>query len=1107
VCVVLLATTASVTGRAQQPSAAVNALAAQTIQFNRDIRPILSDKCYTCHGPDKSHRVSAFHFDIEDTVKQDLGDGRVVIAAGNPDASLLIQRITAQDDKKRMPPTSTGRTLSAQEIALLNAWVRQGAKWEKHWAFIPPNRPTSPKVAAPAWVRNPIDNFVLHRLEAEGLKPSGQADPQALLRRVTLDLTGKGPTLAEIDAFLADRSPNAYEKVVDRLLKSPHYGERMAVPWMDLARYSDTSGYFVDYDRSMWRWRDWVIEAFNKNMPYDQFTIEQLAGDVLPTPTLDQRIATAFNRHHRTNVEAGVVAAEYAPEYPADRVATTSTAFLGLTFGTCARCHDHKYDPFTQKEFYQFFAYFNNVPELGTGDRVNTRPRIKAPTREQQADLKKLTDEIAAAEQQLAKLEPKMVAAEAAWLRSLDDTHRQWAPTRGLIAYYPLDGNLSGMVKPPKPLPTARNRNRADAAAQNNQDNAEQQNNRPPEAGARPAAPARPAGPEPPPVPVWKGTAQFAKGMIGEAASFDGTSFIEAGNVGDFGNDFNAEVGDRFTLSAWFYPTSANGVIVSRTPDLPQEKGYVVQLVDDGKVQVTYAGYAEDYNKIRMQTEHSIALNRWHHVAVTCDGTAVAPGVRLYIDGQLQAVKVAVDFLTLDPAVRDPFRIGGGGGPANRFHGSIDEVRVYDTELSAEEVGTLSVSKSLTAVAAVPAAQRTSWEHAKIRRAFLDDEAAPAEARAASTHLLDLQLQRVKYLDGVTSLAIMEEMPTPRETRLLIRGAYDQPGEVVTANVPAVLPPIPSEYPKNRLGLARWLVDGKNPLTARVTVNRFWQMYFGTGIVKTLDDFGSQGEAPSHPELLDWLASEFVRTGWDVKAMQKLIVTSATYRQSSSVAPALLQRDPENRLLARGTRLRLPAETVRDNALAIGGVLVEKLGGRSVMPYQPEGIWSDLAAARYVQDHGDNLYRRSLYTFYKRTISPPSLMNFDSPTRESCVVQRSATNSPLQSLELMNDPTFLEAARALGQRMLKEGGSSAKERIRFAYRLATARRPTENEAQVLDGSLEYFLARFKDREAAASKYVSVGESTRDLALDVRELAAYTSVASLILNLDNTISKE
>jgi len=606
----LIVTRLSASGVAQDARPAAPGPLPTTIQFNRDIRPILSDKCYSCHGPDRTHRTTPFHFDLEESAKQMMPNGHAAIVPGDLDKSALIQRITAEDSRVRMPPASSGQALSARDIAMLKAWIQQGAKWEKHWSFVPPTRPTVPAVADSSWrARNPIDHFVLQTLAQSGLSPSPEADRATLLRRVTLDLTGKGPTLAEMDAFLADRSPTAYEKVVDRLLKSPHYGERMALPWLDAARYSDTSGYFVDYDRSMWRWRDWTIAAFNRNMPFDQFTIEQLAGDLLPAPTLDQRIATAFNRNHRTNIEAGVVAAEYAPEYPADRVATTSTVFLGLTFGTCARCHDHKYDPFTQKEFYQFFAYFNNVPELGTGDRVNTRPRIKAPTADQQVALKRLDDQLGAVRARLAGLEPTIAADEARWLTSIaDGAPRQWAPSRGIIAYYPLDGSLQGTVKPPKPLPAGRGRGRAGQADQNNAD----QNNAEP----RPEAPApggRGRGADPalallPPVPAWKGTAQFVQGVIGQAASFDGTAFIDAGNVGDFGNDFESEVGDRFSLSAWIYPTAPSGVILSRTPDLSQEKGYVLQLKDDGKVQVTYAGYAEDFNKIRIETERPLLL-------------------------------------------------------------------------------------------------------------------------------------------------------------------------------------------------------------------------------------------------------------------------------------------------------------------------------------------------------------------------------------------------------------------------------------------------------------------------------------------------------------------
>jgi hypothetical protein len=1083
-----LAATVTAGAQTNRPDAA----ASRMIQFNRDIRPILSEKCFTCHGPDKSHRVSVFRLDVEESAKQDLGGGHFIIVPSDPDSSALVQRITSTDDKRRMPPVSSGRTLTPQEIALLEAWVQQGAKWEKHWSYVPPVRPAVPRIAHAGWtIHNPIDNFVLRKLEQDGLAPAAPADRATLIRRVTLDLTGIGPTPDEVDAFVADRSPNAYEKVVDRLLRSPRYGERMAVPWLDAARYSDTSGYFVDYDRFMWRWRDWVIEAFNKNMPYDQFTIEQLAGDLLPNPTLDQKIATAFNRNHRTNEEAGVVAAEYAPEYPADRVATMSTVFLGSTLGTCARCHDHKYDPFTQNEFYQLFAFFNNVPELGTGDRGNTRPRIKAPTREQQAALTKVDNQIAAATGRLRALESSIAAAETAWLKSAS-LPAQWAPTRGLIAYYPLDGDLTAHLDLPKPKPTRGRENNPNG----NQDVTQENFGR----GRGPVTPTTT-------VPAWRGEAKFAAGMIGQAAVLDGTSYIDAGNVGDFGDEFTTELMDKFSLSAWILPTAGNGTIISRTPDLPVEKGYYLQL-KDGHLHMTIAGFAEGYNAIRMDSDATVPMNEWHHVAVTVDGTRVSDGVKVYLDGRSVHMKVPVDFLTLSPNVRDPLRIGAGGGPNARFHGSIDEVRVYNVDLSADEIAVLASSRTITDIAAAPRSQWSAGEAGKVRHAFLDSAAAPANVTSLVRQIATLQDQRTSLYDAVNTVSVMEELPTPRETHLLIRGAYDNPGDVVTPAVPAMLPPMPASYPKNRLGLAKWLVDGSNPLTARVAVNRFWQMYFGTGIVKTLDDFGSQGEPPSDPELLDWLATEFVRTGWNIKALQKTMVMSAAYQQDSRATPDSLQRDPENRLLARGPRFRLPAEVIRDQALAVSGLLVEKLGGPSVKPYQPEGLWAELTGAeRYVQDHGDNLYRRSLYTFWKRTITPPSMLNFDAATRESCTVQRSATNSPLQSLDLMNNVTYVEAARLLGERMLKEGGTTPQQRLTFAYRLAASRRPTEREMNVLTSSLQHALDRFKSRPDAAAKYLQHGEHPRDQRLDASELAAYSTTASLILNMDSTISKE
>ena len=638
---------------------------------------------------------------------------------------------------------------------------------------------------------------------------------------------------------------------------------------------------------------------------------------------------------------------------------------------------------------------------------------------------------------------------------------KQWVPTRGLTAYYPLDGNLEGTVAP------ASNSRIAPQAS-------------------------------------WKGNGQFSKGVLGQAASFDGASFIDAGNIGGF--DDNTEA----TFSAWIYPLTADGVILSKTADEPEGKGYSLRL-RNGKLYMEIAFRWIDHG-IRVESEKPLELNRWHHIAASYGGGRAARSVSFYVDGERQKTNVLMDILNESARTRDPMRIGGGGGPAVRFHGLIDEVRVYDTELTPEEVAILSVSKPSNELAAVPPAQRTRAESAKIRAAFFASTVATGEVRDAFQQLKTLQDQRTKYYDGISTVMVMQEMPKPRETHVLLRGSYDQPGDLVTPAVPAILPPMPADFPRNRLGLARWLVDPSNPLTARVAVNRFWQLYFGEGIVKTVDDFGSQGDPPSNPQLLDWLATEFMRTAWNVRELQRLIVTSATYRQTSEATPELVQRDPENRLLARGARFRLPAEMVRDQALAISGLLVEKIGGPSVKPYQPDGLWADLiqdgvGRDHYIQDHGDKLYRRSLYSFWKRTIPPPSMANFDAPGRDTCILQRGATNSPLQALDLMNDVSFLEAARMLGQRMIKEGGSTAEQRIGFAFLLATGRAPTAKETALLLDSLHYALDRFQSKPENAEKYLNEGEYPRDRNLDVKELAAYASVASLILNLDETITRQ
>ena len=1067
------------------PAAAAQPLPA-TIEFNRDIRPILSDKCFQCHGP--GTQMATLRFDSEEGAKHALKDGRFAIVPGEPAQSQMIARITATNPAVRMPRSQNGAApgepLSDRQVALITRWIEQGATWQKHWSFIPPRRPDLPKdLKDPKWVRNPIDAFVLQRLEGEALKPSPEADKATVLRRVSLDLIGLPPTPAELDAFLKDTSPNAYEKVVDRLLRSPRYGERMAFPWLDAARYADSNGYQTDGERFMWRWRDWVIDAFNRNMPYDQFTIEQLAGDLLPNATLDQKIATGFNRNHRGNSEGGIVPEEYAAEYVVDRVDTTSTVFMGLTVA-CARCHNHKFDPIAQKEFYQLFAYFNNVPEHGKFRRVgNSPPYIAAPLPAQAAQLKRLDEELLAATAAFARLQPEVARAQREWERSFDkSTPVAWAPTRGLVAHYPFDSDLSPQVAV---LHEARN--------------------------ARPAASAQ-RGDEKAPAPT------LAPGRIGQAASFDGKSFIQfGGDIAGFdsygagrgaigANDPTVTYDDGYTMAAWIYPTSPNGAIVTRDEDVVEPNGHGFNLRDGG-IEYDYVTKWVDEG-IRLRTQKAISLNEWHHVALTYTGSRWASGVKIYVDGEDQALEIMLDDVNSQGAVkREPLRIGAGGGPDNRFRGSLDDVRIYNRALSPAEAGMLADLTTVTDIAAMPEDKRSAAQADKIRDYFLE-HALPANLAEARSHLHDAQATRDDFYRSLPTVMVMEEMPIPRETHVLIRGMYDRPGEVVTPRLPAALAPSPTAFPPNRLGLAQWLVDPSNPLVARVTVNRFWQMYFSTGIVKTAEDFGSQGEVPSHPELLDWLATEFVRTGWDVKALQKTIVMSATYRQSSDASAGLRAKDPDNRLLARGPSARLSADIVRDQALAVSGLLVDKIGGPSVKPYQPEGLWNEIGGGgAYVQDHGENLYRRSLYTFWRRSIPPPSMANFDASARESHMVRPVLTNTPLQALDLMNDVTFVEAARVFAERVMKEGGASPSERIAYAFRMATARTPRNAEAAVLEDAFVDNLELFKSKPDAALKYVSHGEYQRDSTLDVSELAAYTSVTSLILNLNEVVMKE
>jgi Protein of unknown function (DUF1553)/Protein of unknown function (DUF1549)/Concanavalin A-like lectin/glucanases superfamily/Planctomycete cytochrome C len=1068
-------------GAQMRESAQAQSGPSRRIDFNRDIRPILSDKCWACHGPDSGNLKIKLRLDSEKSALADLGRGRRAITPRHPEQSELVKRISAADPDMRMPPVSSGRKLSQKEIALLTEWIAQGATWQRHWSFIPPRRPELPVVNDEQWPHNEIDYFVLARLEKEGLLPAPEADRATLIRRVSLDLTGLPPTTAEVDDYLKDGSPEAYEKVVDRLLASPRYGERMAFKWLEAARYADTNGYQLDGERDAWRWRDWVIEAYNQNKPFDQFIVEQLAGDLLPNASLEQKIATAFNRNHRINSEDGLVPEEYAVEYVVDRVDTTSTLFMGMTLG-CARCHNHKFDPLTQREYYQLYAYFNSIPEDGrASNHGNSAPWIAAPTGEQQEQMVKLETEIKQVEQRLAAQLKSEVQAQRRWERSLSErVGAQWAPSENLVFSHLL--NQTGIEeiyegKGGGSLPAV---------------------DKPMERGFKDGAP------------------QFVASPTGVGAAFDGKLYYSAGKIANFNyRDRVRDFKEKFAISAWFYAESEQGgAIVTKTANnaseqennLPKSRGYGLYLVN-GKLHFNLIGVWAD-DSFRVETEASPGLRRWHQVAALFDGSAPYEKVQIYLNGEKQRLKLNNPRLFrnfADTSAR--LKIGAGGGEQWLFKGKIDDVRIYNTLLDAQQIAVLACADSLERIAAIPPLRRTPSQKLKMQWAFLE-EGAPAALQQTWRKRAELRGQRAQLEASFPTVMVMQELLQPRPAFMLKRGAYDAPGDQVSRDTPAVFPRLPANAPNNRLGLARWLVQPDHPLTARVTVNRFWQMLFGTGLVKTVEDFGTQGALPSHPDLLDWLAVEFQRTGWDTKALLKTIVTSATYRQSSIVAPELSQRDPDNRLLARGTRTRLAAELIRDQALFIAGLLVEKRGGESVKPYQPAGLWNDMVFKefKYIQDHGENLYRRSLYTYWKRTIAPPEMVTFDAATRETCVVRETRTNTPLQALNLMNDVVYVEAARALAERMMHEGGASADDRLRLGFRLATARLPKAAELHALRESWEAQLDYFTKHPAKAGQFLKVGEKAVDAKLNQKELAAYAMAASLILNLDEVITQ-
>jgi len=1027
-------------------SAAPGEIPAKPVDFDREIRPILADNCFTCHGPDDKQRMANLRLDTKEGLT-------AVVSPGKSAESKMYQRISAPEKTKRMPPPFAERFPDQKQVELVRRWIDEGAKWETHWAYVPPKRLEPPAVSNKAWVRNPVDNFILAKLESEGLKPSPEADKATLLRRVTFDLTGLPPTPVEVDAFVRDKSPQAYEKAVDRLLASPRYGERMAMQWLDLARYADTHGYHIDSHREMWHWRDWVIDAFNRNMPFNEFTIEQLAGDLLPQPTLAQRIATGFNRNHMINFEGGAIPEEYQNEYVVDRVEATSVVWLGMTMG-CSRCHDHKFDPIKQKDFYRFYAFFNTISEKGLdGRRGNAQPFVQVPSAEQSPEIARVNQEICAHEDAIPK-DRELDAMQAEWektaLASLPD-----APRDGLLAHYELDGNLvdsSGHYHPGR---------------------------------------------------IVKGDLGYGTGPVGRKAEFDGQTQVEFGDVGGF------ERNQPVSISFWFSPSDRQEMTVLEKIDsngrgwqiVREESNVQPRLRRASRLSFRLIHHWPD-DAIEVRTKEPIVEDEDHAFSITYD----ASGVKFYVDGKPADIEVVRNALAGEISSTATLSTG------ENFQGSLDDLRIYSRVLSGKEIEELTVHQPARAVIVILPKKRDKSQKASLRDYFLTFAAA-AELRKTYAELKELRREKEDLDWSVPNAMVMQEMDVPRETAILGRGDYRNRGEVVSPGVPAVLPAFGKDLPVNRLGLAKWLVDPANPLTARVAVNRYWQLHFGTGIVKTAEDFGSQGEPPSHPQLLDWLATEFVRSNWDIKAMQRLMVTSAAYRQSSRVTPELQERDPENRLLARGPRFRLPAEMVRDNALAVSGLLVEKVGGSGVMPYQPKGLWEEIAfgdvysAQTYKQGHGDDLYRRSMYTFWKRTSPPPALITFDAPDREKCTARRAVTNTPLQALVLLNDPTYIEAARVLAEKIIRQGGADETRRIRYAFRLATAREPDAKEMQVLRELERSEAAEYRRNKDAARKLVSVGEDKADAKLDPAELAAWTTVASTILNLDETITRE
>lgn len=1035
------------------------------LDYNIHVKPVLSDKCFACHGPDKAKQKAGLRLDLAEAAFDKLPDhpGKVAINPGSLNGSEVFHRIMSSDPEYMMPSVKSHLILSAKEKAILIKWIEQGAEYKPHWAFVKPEKTTVPGTNGSPWPVNEIDNFILHRLAQENKQPSSPASKELILRRLSLDLTGLPPTIEEIDAFVQDGSANAYEKQVDRLLSSPHFGEKMAVDWLDLARFSDSHGYTVDRTLDMSPFRDWVIKSFNENLPYDRFIQWQLAGDLMAKATKEMLVASAFNRLHQQNTEGGIIEEEFRTEYVVDRINTTGVAIMGLPVG-CARCHDHKYDPISQKNYYEMFSFFNNVKEAGqiSFDDAMPSPIILLPTPEQEKIIQYIHDKIATQEQKIAQVEPVVEAEFVAWLQSKNyqKLSTDGIPKNGLLAHYNFDKGLQNNVKDIVSGSMKR--------------------------GLSPVQGEKPV---------------FVRRENGNALALNGDEWFDLEGVGAFRKS------DPFSISIRvFVPKNFNeGVIFHKcvAERLYNYRGYHL-YIRDNQLELSMAHTAPS-NAITKVSKQLLQKEQWIQLTFTYDGSGKAAGLKLYQDGKELDMETTMDQLQkdilLDYKKQPGLQVGAWDRGYGLKDGMVDDIVVYNRTLTEFEVQVVAGVTNWSSIASKTPMELSVDEKAVLKKYFIS-QVSPTMLAIQK----ELKNNRVKLADStehIREYMVMQEMPTPRQAHILNRGNYDDLGEEVFPNTPESILAYSSELPKNRYGLSLWLTDPDHPLTARVAVNRYWQNFFGIGLVKTSEDFGNQGEMPSHPELLDWLAVTFRESGWDVKGLYKLIAMSATYRQDSKFTPAGRESDPENRLLSHGPSVRLSAEMIRDNALMASGLIKNKIGGKSVKPYQPDGLW-EINNTTYTADTGDDVYRRSLYVLVKRSVPNPTLSTFDASSRSYCVARRQNTNTPLQALVILNDPTFVEAAKVMGEKITLSG--SSENEIKNIYRKLTGLTPTQEELDLLKKLQESELKKFRENAGKSNGWLQAGQYQVNQSLEPAMVAANAVVASVIMNSDATLMK-